>query len=238
MQVYCGVSGFSYAEWKGDFYPKGLRPGGMLAYYAKHLSTTELNNTFYRMPKDEQFQAWGGEVPEDFRFAVKAPRLVTHIKRLNGVETPTADFLERVQHLGARLGPVLFQLPPNLKVDLPRLDAFLEVLKGIPVAQSARIALEFRHPSWFSDEVLDRLRERNISLVVGDDDELESPPLVRTASFCYARLRKTAPYSAAELDVWAVRLRELQASELFVYFKHEAHAPEQAAQLRARFSVA
>jgi uncharacterized protein YecE (DUF72 family) len=237
MQVYCGVSGFSYAEWKGGFYPKGLRPGEMLAFYAKHLSTTELNNTFYRMPKDEQFEAWAGEVPGDFRFAVKAPRLVTHIKRLNGVDAPTADFLARVKQLGSRLGPVLFQLPPNLKLDLPRLDGFLEVLGAVPFAHSLRVAVEFRHPSWFVDAVLERFAVRNISLVIGDDDELESPPLVRTASFCYVRLRKTAPYSAAELDAWAGRLLKLGAGELFMYFKHEPHAPEQAAQFRARFSV-
>lgn len=235
MQVYCGVSGFSYREWRGKFYPAGLRPEDMLGFYARHLWTTELNNTFYRMPAAEQLEGWAGQVPADFRFSLKAPRTVTHIRRLLGVEPIVEEFLNRAGHMRARLGPILFQLPPQLKLDLARFDGFLESLERARGPRELRFAVEFRHTSWFIDAVFGRLRERNISLVVGDDDELESPPLLATASFCYARLRKTQPYDAPTLDRWAAALGKLSVDELFVYFKHEVHAPEQAVAFRARF---
>jgi uncharacterized protein YecE (DUF72 family) len=236
MQVYCGVSGFSYREWRGIFYPKGLRPEAMLPFYAHHLRTTELNNTFYRMPTGEQLAGWAAQVPPEFVFAVKAPKTITHIKRLLGVEPFVRDFLTGVQSLGERLGPLLFQLPPNLKADLPRLDEFLGVLTHLRDGIEFRVAMEFRHPSWFSDEVLLRLERAQVALVVGDDDELESPPLVATASFGYVRLRKTAPYDAVALAEWAQKLKSLPVSDLFVFFRHESHAPEQAVRFRAHFT--
>lgn len=238
MQVYCGVSGFSYREWRGVFYPAGLKPEQMLAFYVRHLATTELNNTFYRLPDAEQLAGWSRAAPEGFLFAVKAPRSVTHVRRLVGVAPLLDDFLPRLAALGARLGPVLFQLPPNLKLDLARLDGFLAALAAAPDARGLRMALEFRHASWFDEAVFARLREHNIALVVGDDDELEPAPLMRTADFCYARLRKTAPYSVEALDAWKASLERLGGEQLFVYFRHEAHAPEQAAALRARFASA
>jgi uncharacterized protein YecE (DUF72 family) len=232
MQVYCGVSGFSYREWKGTFYPERLPPKDMLPFYAERLRTTELNNTFYRLPEEAQFQSWAEATPPAFRFSVKAPRLVTHLRRLKGVEPALYEFLDRAALLGPKLGPLLFQLPPQFRLDGPRLEDFLGLLaekKGFAVA------FEFRHPTWYCDEVFEALRQNGAALVLGDDDELESPPLVRTASFGYVRLRKNAPYSERALDDWAEKLSRLGFDGLFAYFKHEVQGPAQALALSARF---
>ena len=153
MQLHVGTSGFSYKEWKGPFYPGDLPAKAMLGFYAERLGSVEINNTFYRLPKASVLEAWCEQVPEAFRFVIKASRRITHFKRLKDAGDETAYLLRTVAALGERLGCLLFQLPPNLKLDLPRLDAFLrELPAGVPAA------FEFRHPSWACAEVLDRLR--------------------------------------------------------------------------------
>lgn len=233
MQVYCGVSGFSYREWKGTFYPERLPAKDMLPFYAERLATTELNSTFYRMPPAEQFQGWAQATPPHFRFAVKAPRTITHIRRLKGVEAPVQQFMTETKLLGERLGPLLFQLPPQFRLDRARLEDFLVQLTP---AHGHQVAFEFRHPSWYCDEVFELLKSHNVALVLGDDDELESPPLVRTADFGYVRLRKNDPYAEAALADWVAKLLPLGFKQLFIYFKHEVQAPLQALSISALFA--
>jgi uncharacterized protein YecE (DUF72 family) len=226
MQLFAGTSGFSYKEWKGSFYPEDLPPKQMLAYYASRLPAVEINNTFYRMPKPEALAGWGIQVPESFRFALKAPQRITHKERLGGSEGSMGFFLRAASALGEKLGPLLFQLPPFLKKDLPRLAAFLPL-----VPHGVRAAFEFRHPSWFEDDTYELLRSRNVALVGGDSDEAEkSPPLVATADFGYLRLR--APdYPDAALGTWATRIRAQPWAQAFVFLKHEVRGPEFAASL-------
>lgn len=243
MQVYSGASGFSYAEWKGHFYPAQTRPKEMLSYYAGRLRTVELNASFYRLPSEAQFEAWGAAVPPGFVFSVKAPKRITHVLKLKGTEEPTMELFSRVRALGAALGPVLIQLPPESRADGELLVDFLELCQscrrnlGAPELQ---IALEFRHPSWFAENYYDCLSRFGAGLVLGDPGEdapVAAPPLLNTArSFVYARLRRTAPYLDEELARWARQLGTLGAEQLFVYFKHEVHAPEQARQFLEHFA--
>ncbi|MCP3903627.1 MAG: DUF72 domain-containing protein [Planctomycetes bacterium] len=215
MSILAGTSGYSYGEWKGTFYPKDIDAGELLAFYATKLPTVEINNTFYRMPRVGVLETWAQNVPEDFRFAIKASRRITHLKRLANTEEETAYILDTARTMGDRLGAVLFQLPPNLKKDLPLLESFLELLR-----EDMRVAFEFRHPSWDDDEVHDRLRSRNCALVIADVDDADPPDLVRTADWGYLRLRR-AEYDAASLDAWIERLRAQDWSDAFVFFKHE-----------------
>lgn len=233
MAFFSGTSGYSYPGWKGHFYPKGTRAEQMLEYYAEHLTTTELNHTFYRLPAPGQLAALPVRVAPGFRFAVKAPGTITHRRRLKEVDEPVHEFLAIARELGDELGPILFQLPPNMKADLGRLESLLAILKE--EGASLRSAIEFRHESWLVDGVYERLRDGGVSLVVGDSDEgsVEVPFLV-TAPFLYARLRKTEPYTEAELDAWAERFAALGGNDTFVYFKHEVQGPAQAKDLREK----
>jgi uncharacterized protein YecE (DUF72 family) len=215
MRLSVGTSGFSYAEWRGPFYPEGLPASGMLAFYAERLPAVEINNTFYRLPKPSVLESWAGQVPESFRFAVKASRRITHQKRLRDAGDETRYLLDVTRALGPRLGAILFQLPPNLKADLDRLDRFLELLPS-----TLRAAFEFRHPSWRDPAVLERLRERTHAWVVNDDVEGEPADCLVTACWAYLRLRREA-YSREELAAWAARLRARDLDEAFVFFKHE-----------------
>jgi len=215
MNFHVGTSGYSYKEWKGNFYPEKLASSKMLGYYAERLSAVELNNTFYRMPKTEVLESWAEQVPDDFRFAIKASRRITHFKRLKEAEEVTDYLLRGVAHLGDRLGVLLFQLPPNLKCDLPRLERFLELLPP-----GTRAAFEFRHPSWFDEKVFDRLRDRNLALVAVDSEEDSPGELVRTAAYGYLRLRRP-DYDGASLADWSLRIRDTGWDEAFVFFKHE-----------------
>src|SRR5450755_763467 len=186
MQILAGTSGFSYAEWRGRFYPEGLPNDQMLRFYSERLPSVEINNTFYRMPKPEMLAAWGDGAPASFTFALKATRRITHQQKLADVESDVQHFFDVASALGDKLGPVLFQLPPFLKKDLGVLRAFLPL-----VPAGRRAALEFRHPSWFSEDVYAALAEKNVALVAGDLEETEkSPPLVATADFGYLRLRR------------------------------------------------
>lgn len=215
MNFYVGTSGYSYPEWKGSFYPAKTPPKAMLGYYAARFRVVEINNTFYRAPTAQLLEGWAAQVPADFRFVLKAPQAITHVARLVGCAAAVASLFAAANVLGGRLGPVLFQLPPNARKDAPLLKAFLGQLPpGAPVA------FEFRHASWFADDVFATLKERGAGLCVAEaDDELEVP-LVPTAEWGYVRLRR-ADYTDAALAGWAERLRAQNWTACYVFFKHE-----------------
>lgn len=214
MEIRAGTSGFSYKEWKGDFYPEDLAASDMLSYYAGRLPAVEINNTFYRMPKAGVLESWAEQTPESFRFVLKASRRITHFKRLDDVDEDVRYFLETAGTLGARLGAVLFQLPPNFKADLDRLAAFLDLL-GAP----ERTAFEFRHPSWNAADVAGLLAERGAALVTADTDE-EAGEITRTGPLGYLRLRRTN-YPVEQLADWGTRVRDAGWADAYVFFKHE-----------------
>jgi uncharacterized protein YecE (DUF72 family) len=218
VRVLVGTSGFSYKEWKGRFYPEKFPADQMLHFYASHFGTVEMNNTFYRMPSEKLLMDWAAEVPETFRFGIKAPQRITHQKRLNDAGEDIGYFLKTVNVLGNKLGPTLFQLPPNMKKDLPRLEAFLASLPN-----RWRAAFEFRHPSWYEDDVFAALRGRDAALCIAETGEDNDPPPVATASWGYLRLRKVE-YGESELAGWAERVRQQAWEEAYVYFKHEDEA--------------
>ncbi len=230
MEILAGTSGFSYKEWKGRFYPEDLAADGMLSYYAGRLPAVEINNTFYRLPRESVVEAWAEQVPETFRFVIKASRRITHFKRLKGAEDETGYLLRTVGLLGERLGAVLFQLPPNMKQDLERLDAFLSGL-GDP----GRAAFEFRHASWFSEDTYECLRSHGTALCVADTDE-EDAAIVSTAPWGYLRLRKV-DYPESALAEWADRVEGTGWERAFVFFKHEddGAGPEMAEGFLRRF---
>ncbi|HVN40368.1 MAG TPA: DUF72 domain-containing protein [Myxococcota bacterium] len=210
-----GTSGFSYESWRGSFYPEELPTKRWLAYYAERLPAVEINNTFYRMPKASVLAGWAEQVSDDFRFAIKAPRRITHIKRLASVEEETSYLIDVLGALGSRLGAVLFQLPPNLKLDLARLERFIDLLAGrLPVA------FEFRHPTWSDPAVVALLRARGAAVCIADVDGAPAPEALATAPFAYARLRREC-YAAGDLAEWVARLRALPARDAFVFFKHD-----------------
>jgi len=227
MQMLAGASGYSYKEWKGNFYPQSIRPDAMLAWYAERLPTVEINNTFYRMPKTDVLENWAKSTPEGFRFAIKASRRITHMARLKAESAADAvDFLYRnLAALGAKRGPVLFQLPPFLKKDLPRLNEFLRLL---PEGHGA--AFEFRNDSWFSDDVYDALKGAGAALCLSEREDNAPPPLVQTAPWGYVRLRLET-YSDGDLEQWAARLAATAWREVYVYFMHEPTAPAYARTL-------
>ena len=215
MELLTGSSGFSYKEWKGPFYPDDLPAKQMLEYYAGRLGTVEINNTFYRLPRRDMLESWTERVPSGFRFAIKASRRITHMKRLANCEEETGYLLSTLEALGERLGSVLFQLPPNMKADLGRLGAFLELLP-----EGTTGAFEFRNPSWFDSAVLDALRARNMALVWADTDKDPNRDWPTTADWIYARLRRD-DYGDDDLVRWCQRLKDSAARRAFVYFKHE-----------------
>lgn len=215
MNLYVGTSGYSYKEWKGSFYPEKIPAKEMLSYYAGRLSTVEINATFYRMPQKSMLENWKEQVPPTFRFSLKAPQRVTHFKRLKETEDDTKYFFEVAEILGDQLGVVLFQLPPNMKKDLPRLETFLQQLPASP-----RAAFEFRHPTWFDDDVLEVLKGRNLALVVSDTDDMPTTHIDKTADWGYLRLRRVN-YSEENLSEWVGRINQQQWSDTFVFFKHE-----------------
>jgi len=215
MNLYVGTSGYSYKEWKGIFYPEKLPAKEMLSYYATRLPAVEINNTFYRLPQQSMLEGWKEQVPENFRFSIKASQRITHFKRLNNVAEETKYLLDTVSCLGARLGVILFQLPPNMKKDLPRLEAFLASLPA-----GTRAAFEFRHPTWLEDDVLEVLRQAGQALCISDTDDMPVTHIDRTAGWGYLRLRRIL-YDEAAMREWLQRIRDQKWSEAFVFFKHE-----------------
>lgn len=227
MNVHVGTSGYSYKEWKGTFYPAKLPADRMLGHYAAHFRTVEINNTFYRPPAASVLEAWAGKVPAGFRFVLKAPQEITHVRKLAGVGGLVSSLFASAAALGERLGPVLFQLPPTFRKDSPKLRAFLSLLP-----ETCRAAFEFRHPSWFDDEVFSLLRGRNAALCVADADDGLTVPFVATADWGYLRLRG-ADYDEEALGEWAGRIRGQTWRDAFVFFKHEdaGKGPRMAAHL-------
>lgn len=227
MTLLAGASGYSFKEWKGDFYPEKIKPEDMLAYYAGRLPTVEINNTFYQMPKTAVLENWARLVPPAFRFAIKASRKITHFARLKADESAeNVRFLyQQLAALGDKRGPVLFQTPPFLKKDLPRLTEFLALLP-----EGHRAAFEFRNDSWFDDAVHAALKAAGASLCFSEREDGSPPALVETAPWGYVRLRLER-YSGADLAQWAKRLGQTGWRDVHVYFMHEPTAPAYAQAL-------
>lgn len=227
-QFFAGTSGWAYPSWKPQFYPEKLAQKNFLNYYATQLNTVEVNFSFRQLLKDTTVQKWIAETPETFRFGIKAHQVITHIKRLKGAEEFVKRFLGTIESLAhaQKLGPVLFQLPPNLKADRELLQAFLETLP-----RGLHAAFEFRHPSWLTEEYFDVLRARNIALCVAETEERTTPDVV-TADFCYYRFRKPN-YTPAERSAMVTRIHEHlgQNRDVYAYFKHE-ETPEGALSAR------
>jgi uncharacterized protein YecE (DUF72 family) len=238
MQLFTGTSGYSYKEWKGTFYPENLAASDMLRFYAERFPTVEINNTFYRMPKRDVLEKWSAEVPEQFTFVVKASQRITHIKRLKDVASEVQYLFETISVLGPKLGPVFFQLPPFSRKDTDRLRSFLETLP-----KDRPIAFEFRHASWFDDEIYTALRAHNVALCLADVEEQEEdkeeekeeakkersappraePNIITTADWGYLRLRR-CDYTDADLHDWIARIRAEPWKQAYVFFKHEDEA--------------
>jgi uncharacterized protein YecE (DUF72 family) len=214
MRVLVGTSGYSYKEWKGPFYPEDLPAARFLGYYAERLATVEINNTFYRMPTSKLALGWASEVPEGFTFALKAPQRITHSAKLKDAGELVGAFVRVARELGPRLGPLLFQLPPFLRKDVPRLTEFLAQAPA-----GVRIAMEFRHVSWFDEDTWEALRAHGASLCVAEGEKLESP-MVATADWGYVRLRRDE-YPDEVLDTWARKILAQPWKEAFVYLKHD-----------------
>lgn len=226
MTVQAGASGYSFKEWKGTFYPATVRADAMLTFYAQHLPTVELNNTFYALPRIENIERWCAQVPASFRFAIKAPAAITHRARLKpSCAEDLAAFYAALAMFGRRRGPVLFQLPPNLRKDLPRLTDFLARLPA-----GHRAAIEFRHDSWFDDPVYDALREASAALCLSEREDQSVPPLVETTDWGYLRLRRET-YTRRDLARWLARCRATAWKSAHVYFMHEPTAPAYAQTL-------
>jgi uncharacterized protein YecE (DUF72 family) len=229
MRVAAGTSGFSYKEWIGSFYPPKLPAARMLQFYAEKLPTVELNNTFYRMPNEALLKGWDERTPSSFRFVLKAPRQLTHIKKLADCEEALARFTGLARTLGEKLGPLLFQLPPTFRQDTERLLAFLRSLPS-----DVRAAFEFRHPSWFNEATYGALREHGAALCIAEVDE-QPPPLVATANFGYFRLRRE-DYTPEQVADWARTIAGQPFAEAYVFFKHEVRAPALALALSEQLS--
>ena len=215
MIVRVGTSGYSYPEWKGNFYPEKMAAKDMLRYYAERFPTVEINNTFYRMPKEALLDGWAAEVPASFLFVLKASQRITHIKRLKEVGEELTYLFRVASTLGERLGPLLFQLPPNFKKDAPRLQSFFDAMPA-----RRRVAVEFRHASWFDDETFQILRNNDAALCVADTGEEPVAPLVATTDWGYLRLRRE-DFTDADLQAWAKRILGQPWGDAFVFMKHE-----------------
>ena len=235
MRVLVGTSGYSYKEWKGTFYPEDLPAAKMLSFYAGQFDTVEINNTFYRMPDARTVERWGSEVPEGFVFVLKAPQRITHQKKLTDVADDLHFLYDTASVLGTKLGPVLFQLPPFAKKDPEKLRDFI---KRLPPHH--RAAFEFRHASWFDDEIYSILRQHDAALCAADTDETEDSDavLVPTASWGYLRLRRTE-YAGEGIAAWARRVAAQSWSDAFVFFKHEdeGKGPVFAAQFKQALTL-
>jgi len=215
MKYFVGTSGYSYAAWKGIFYPRALPSKEMLSYYGSQFSAVENNGTFRKLPTITITHSWRGEVPKTFRFALKAPQAITHFKRLNNVDEITNELLNLANSLKKNRGPILFQLPPNFKKDVGRLDEFLtSISRRVPVA------FEFRHTSWFDSEIFACLKRHGAAVCIADAAELPRVDFVTTAKWVYLRLRRER-YSTKQLQAWIEKLENAKLREAYVFFKHE-----------------
>ncbi len=227
MNIYIGTSGYSYKEWKGSFYPEDIKADKMLSFYAEQFSTVEINNTFYRMPQKSVLEMWEKQVPKEFRFSIKAPQRITHIKRLKEVEDDNKYFIDVIKTLGKKLGIVLFQFPPYFKKNIELLQNFINIFP-----KNISAAFEFRHESWFEDDVYTCLKDRNFPLCLSETDEEPDIDIISTANEGYLRLRKS-DYTKSEIKKWSDKINKQNWEKAFVFFKHEdgAKGPKFARQL-------
>jgi uncharacterized protein YecE (DUF72 family) len=221
MKYYVGTSGWHYDHWRDDFYPKGMAKSGWLEFYSHYFPTVELNNSFYHLPSEKAFIGWRDASPPGFVFSVKVSRFITHIKRLKDTEEPVANFLSRARLLKGKLGPLLYQLPRNMKRDDRLLEDFLKILPG-----DVRHVFEFRHTSWFDDGVFDLLRRYNISFCIYDMPDFNTP-VIATSDIAYIRFHGRIHlyggcYSDGELGGWARKIKELGSKAVFAYFNNDA----------------
>jgi uncharacterized protein YecE (DUF72 family) len=221
VRYYIGTSGWHYDHWRGEFYPKDLVKSGWLEFYSRYFPTVELNNSFYCLPSERAFINWRDSSPTEFVFSVKVSRFITHIKRLRNAEEPVANFLARAWLLEGKLGPLLYQLPQNMKRD----DQLLEDFVGI-LPRDVRHVFEFRHTSWFDKKVFDLLRRYNIGFCIYDMPDLKTP-IIATSDLDYIRFHGSHQlyggcYSDKELDSWAKKIAELETKVVFAYFNNDA----------------
>jgi uncharacterized protein YecE (DUF72 family) len=228
MKIYVGTSGYGYKEWKGTFYPEKISPDEMLRFYSERLGAVEINNTFYRMPKENVLTSWAEQVPDDFVFALKAPQVITHLRRLKDVDAETEYLFRTLSVLDGKLGPVLFQFPKSFHADRTSLEDFLSLIPG-----NMSCAFEFRNPSWLDAEILDLLHRNGCSLCIVDVDEEPAGEIISTASWGYLRLRRS-DYTDADLSQWMKEILSQKWKRAFVFFKHEeeARGPEAAMRFR------
>jgi uncharacterized protein YecE (DUF72 family) len=215
VRLRAGTSGFAFKEWKGPFYPEKMKDAEMLGFYATKFPTVEINNTFYRLPKEELLRHWADQVPDDFSFSIKASQRITHFTRLKEESAEVTDYLlKTVGVMGDRLGPILFQLPPNMKKDLERLKTFFA-----RIPKDKRYTVEFRHDSWFDEDTFAALRDHNVAMCAIEQEDFKSP-LVPTADWGYVRLHRF-DYDDAMLSEWAGQIKSQQWTDAYVVFKHD-----------------
>ncbi|MDO8585778.1 MAG: DUF72 domain-containing protein [Armatimonadota bacterium] len=226
--IYVGTSGYAYKEWKGEFYPEKISPKEMLRFYSERLGAVEINNTFYHIPTEKVLLSWAEQVPDGFVFAVKAPQIITHVKRLRDVGAETEYLFETLSALGGKLGPVLFQFPKSFRADLQALEDFLGLIPG-----NVYCAFAFRSPSWLDVGILDLLRKSRCALCIEDADDTPVNTITSTATWGYLRLRRS-DYADVDLSEWAERILSQEWERAFVFFKHEEEAigPKMAMRFR------
>lgn len=227
MKIYAGTSGFAYQEWKGKFYPEKIPPKEMLHFYSERLGAVEINNTFYRMPRESVLKSWAEQVSGGFIFALKAPQVITHIKQLRNVFEETEYLFKTLSVLGGKLGPVLFQFPKSFRANAPALEDFLALIPG-----DTDCAFDFRSPTWLDAGMPDLLRKKGCSLCMEDTDENPVNEIISTATWGYLRLRRSE-YTEDGLSEWAERILSQKWERAFVFFKHEDGA--RGAEMALRF---
>lgn len=230
IDLFVGVSGFSYPGWKGQFYPKDLKSEDFLGYYSQNLNSVEINSSFYAPPTVQTVSSWAGKTREDFRFSIKSPRQITHILKLGPGSAETAQRLEKtLEQLRSKQGPILFQLPPFSKQDLKLLQSFLEGSSTLK-----RRVFEFRHETWLDDSTYQLLEKHGAGFCVAETEDME-PVLKKTGEFAYVRLRKDS-YDAKSIDEWAKRIGDLMegSKEAYVYLRHDETGKNAAHAMRLR----
>ena len=224
-KIWIGTSGWHYPYWREVFYPPKMQPRDYMDYYLRFFRTVEVNNSFYRLPSPETFTAWGASVPDDFTFAVKGSRFITHMKKLKDPQQSLERFLHNVGFLENKLGPILFQLPPTWKLNYERLKDFVEALPTYH-----RYTFEFRHPSWYSEQVYELLQQHNIAFCIYEL-AMHLSPIQLTTDFVYVRLhgpggKYQGSYSDSVLQEWADQAREWkeQGKDVYIYFDNDQNA--------------
>lgn len=238
-KIYIGTSGWSYDHWKENFYPKGLPSKKWLKFYGEHFPTVEINNTFYRMPSENAVKNWHDETPDNFLFSIKASRYITHIKRLNDCESSAKFLLSVITKLKNKLGPILIQLPPSFKINKERLQEFIRWLDS-----DHRYVFEFRHPTWYCDEIYEIMQKHNLALCITDLNGVNSPEVI-TADFTYMRLHGphkayVGSYGKEGLKNWKKKIEKWnETASVYCYFDNDekGYAIQDAANLKKIFSL-